>query len=138
LNGAPAPDEASAVAGDPLLWHAELWLMTSGSYSVHVTVTGTAGAGTVIVPVLSIATRRLAMPPLLGVLLGGMGVVLFTSLVVLIGIGTRDSVRPEDEPRTPRQVRQGIIASTVTAVVLAFAVYEGSRWWADTDHNYER
>ncbi len=38
--GAPPADEALPVAGEPGLRHAELWLMTSGSYSVRVTVSG--------------------------------------------------------------------------------------------------
>src|ERR1051326_2879805 len=63
LKGAPAPDVATPVRGEPALRHAELWLMTSGSYSVHVAVAGERGSGTGIVPVLSIATRRLMMSP---------------------------------------------------------------------------
>ena len=50
-HGAPPPDEATPVPGDPRLHHARLWLMVSGSYGVHVTVTGDRGAGTAVVPV---------------------------------------------------------------------------------------
>jgi hypothetical protein len=45
LEGAPPPDIARPVPGETDLYSAELWLMTAGSYSVHVNVAGAAGEG---------------------------------------------------------------------------------------------
>ena len=62
----PPPDVATRVPGDSTLYSAALWLMTGGSYSVQVTVEGAAGTGTALVPVLAVATRRLALQAPLG------------------------------------------------------------------------
>ena len=58
LEGAPPPDVCQPVEGDPNLYHAQLWLMSSGAYSVHVQVESASGSGKVIVPVNSLATTR--------------------------------------------------------------------------------
>lgn len=59
VEGSPPPDVAQPVEGEPGLFHAQLWLMARGAYSVHVQVE-TANASTkVIVPVNSLATTRL-------------------------------------------------------------------------------
>jgi hypothetical protein len=136
LRGAPAPDVATPVKGDSSLRHSELWFMTGGSYSVHVAVTGDRGSGTVIVPVVSVATRRLAMPPWLGGLLVALGLVLFAAAVNLVGIGLRDSVATEDEVRTARQKRSGLLVSAMAFIVFGVLIYEGKRWWDDEDRNY--
>ena len=57
----PPADTARRVPGDSALYAAQLWLMGSGAYSVQVRVVGTAGDGVAIVPVNSLATRRLEM-----------------------------------------------------------------------------
>ncbi|MEP7347282.1 MAG: hypothetical protein ABI877_18570, partial [Gemmatimonadaceae bacterium] len=48
-RGAPAPDQALRLATDSALWSSQLWLMTRGSYAVHVTIAGAAGQGAVTV-----------------------------------------------------------------------------------------
>jgi hypothetical protein len=65
-RGAPAPDEARAVAGVPGLYSTQLWLMTSASYAINVAVEGAQGVGRVVVPVSAVATKRLPMVPGLG------------------------------------------------------------------------
>ena len=77
LEGALPPDIARPVPGETDLYGAELWLMTAGSYSVHVNVTGAAGEGTAFVPVLAIAERRLDMGPVMATGLVGATVFLF-------------------------------------------------------------
>ena len=135
-NGAPAPDQALPVPGEPSLRHAELWFMTSGSYSVQVCVSGPKGGGTVIVPVLSVATQRLPMPAVLGGLLAVLGAVLFVGAVTIVRIGVRDSVLSADEPHTRRQQLRGLVAAGLATLVFAFLLYEGKRWWDSEDHNY--
>ena len=53
IEGSPPPDVARPVAGEAGLYHAELWFMARGAYSVHVKVEGEHGAGTVSKPFLS-------------------------------------------------------------------------------------
>src|SRR5690349_15375015 len=62
----PPPDVAERVPGDTTLYSAALWLMTGGSYGVQVTVEGAAGSGTALVPVVAVATSRLALDKPLG------------------------------------------------------------------------
>lgn len=136
LKGAPAPDEARPVRDDPSLRHAELWLMTSGAYSVHVAVEGPRGAGTVIVPVDSIATRRLPMAPALGVLLAFLGVTLFAGAVTLIGLGASDAITENDAAKTAAHRRRRWIFSGLALGLGATLLYGGKRWWDEEDRNY--
>jgi len=136
VTGSPAPDQALPVPGEPALFHSELWLMTSGSYSVHVSVSGPRGGGVVIVPVLSIATQRLPMPAALGGLLAALGAVLFVGAVSIVRSGVRESVLPADEPRTRQQDLRGYVATGVATLVFAFLLHEGKRWWDADDRNY--
>ena len=76
LKGAPPPEPAVAVPGDPQLYAAELWFMTASSYQLAVDVTGAAGSGTAIVPVMALATAERPMPPWLGGVLAGLGLFL--------------------------------------------------------------
>ena len=76
-SGTPPPDEAKPVKGEPGLYSAQLWLMTSGAYSIHVNVEGSQGAGFTVVPVNSVATTRLPMPKWLGAALLAMAGGLF-------------------------------------------------------------
>ena len=91
---APPPDLATPVGSDPQLYRAELWLEREGSYRVHVGVSGPAGAGEVIVPLLSLATRFSDMPPEIGILLAGLGGVLFVAALSILGAAVRESVLP--------------------------------------------
>jgi hypothetical protein len=136
LNGAPPPDEATLVPGDPSLRHGELWLMGPGSYSVHVTVAGARGRGTVIVPVVAQASRRLGMPAALGVLLSVLGAVLFWGAVTLVGTGVRESVLPPGVPFSPAQRRRGYAAVAAAAIVLGAGLYGGKRWWDGVDRDF--
>jgi len=136
LAGAPPADEAQAVAGEPGLYHAELWLMTSGSYSVRVAVGGPRGSGMVIVPVDSVATQRLPMAPGLEILLALLGVILFSGAVALVGAAVRECALPPGAVPSPVYRRRGYLAASVAAVVFGLALYEGRRWWNDEDRNY--
>ena len=48
-RGAPSADEAEPVKDAPGSYAGRLWLMAAGSYSVHLTVAGSAGQGTLVV-----------------------------------------------------------------------------------------
>ena len=61
VRGAPTGDALSRVPGEASVYSGRLWLMAYGSYSVYVTVEGSRGAGTAIVPVNSFATGRLPL-----------------------------------------------------------------------------
>ena len=136
LEGAPPPDAARPVPGETALYSADLWLMTSGSYSVEVTVAGAEGQGTAFVPVAAVAERRLDMNPAIGVGLAGAALFLFVGAVTIFGAAVRESVlQPGLEPDTTRRWR-GRIAMAVGGVLLGGALGGGWLWWDQVDAIY--
>jgi hypothetical protein len=135
-KGAPRPDEALPVAGEPRLWSAELWFMDFGSYSVHVAVEGAAGTGTVIVPVPAVATQTLGMKRGMALGLAGLGLFLFVGALTIVGAAARESVLPPGEVPDARRRRASWIARAIAVPVLALALLGGSRWWEAEDRAY--
>ena len=132
----PPPDVAERVPGDSTLYSAALWLMTGGSYGVQVTVEGAAGSGTALVPVMAVATRRLALDKPLGAALLGLGLFLFVGAITLIGVAVRESgLEPGATPDT-RRTRRARVAMGTATVVLALALLGGRAWWNGVDAAY--
>jgi hypothetical protein len=128
-EGAPPADEAQPVPGEPNLYAAKLWLMTSGSYSVRVAVDGAAGSGTASVPVVSLATEQLQMPRGLGIALVLLGIFLFFGLLTIIAAAVRESVLPPGIPPSRRRLWASRIGTGIAAVGLTLAVFGGKVWW---------
>jgi len=132
----PPPDVAQHVPGDSTLYSAALWLMRGGSYSVQVTVEGAAGSGTALVPVMAVATRRLALDKALGAALLGLGVFLFAGAVTLIGAAVRESGLEPGAVPDQRRRRRSRVAMGVATVVFGLALVGGRRWWNGVDAEY--
>jgi hypothetical protein len=136
LRGAPPPEHAVPVPGDPTLHAAEIWFMTASSYQMAVDVEGPSGAGTAIVPVMALATGERTLPPWLGWVLAVLGVLLTVGLLTLIAAGIRESVLPpgeEPDARRRRRARWGTAGATVgTALIL----WGGNTWWAAEAESY--
>lgn len=137
-RGAPAPDQAVRVPTDSALWSSELWLMTRGSYAVHVTVEGPAGRGAVAVPVSNIATQNLGMPTSLGGILGALGIFLSLGFVSLIGAAVRESVLPPGAVPTPARRTRARVAMVAATLLLVLALSAGRAWWNAVDAAYAR
>jgi hypothetical protein len=138
LNGAPPPEPATPVPGDPELYAAEIWFMTASSYQLGIAVDGPSGDGSVIVPVLALATVEKGMPPFLGAILGGLGLFLTAGLLTIIGTAVRESVLPpgvEPDAVRRRRARFGIAG---TALLTLLVLWGGSRWWAAEASSYSR
>jgi hypothetical protein len=132
----PPPDVAAPVPGDSTLYSAALWLMSTGSYSVRLTVEGDAGTGTTLVPVMAVATRRLALEKPLGVALLALGAFLCVGALTIVGAAVRESgLEPGAEPDHRRALRSRI-AIFVGALVLALALLGGRAWWNAVDAAY--
>ena len=129
----PPPDSAQRVPGSSDLYDAQLWLMDAGAYSIRVDVTGTAGSGTVLVPVNSIATRRLGFDTPLAIALLGLGAFLFVGAITIVGAAVRESVlAPGTEPDAARRRRSWWIR-LIAVPLLALALFAGKKWWDRDD-----
>jgi hypothetical protein len=135
-KGAPSADPARPVRGDTNLFAAELWLMTSGAYSILVHADGAAGRGTTVVPINSVATARRVMPRGFGAMLGTWAGVLVLALVCLVGSAVRESVLPPGERPTRKRVWFSRLAMAVGVVVVAAALVGGGYWWYLVDRDY--
>ena len=134
--GAPPPDIATPVPGDPELYSTELWFMTGGSHSVRVTVEGDRGAGTIMVPVMAVATERLGMQRPLGFVLLGLGIFLFVGALTIVGAAVRESVLPPGEEPNPRHQRRARWAVGISALLFASVLFGGWTWWNSVDEAY--
>ena len=136
LEGAPPPDIAEAVVGDPDLYAAELWLMTSGSYSVQINISGSEGTGTAFVPVMAVAEERLEMHPAMGIGLLGAAVFLFVGAITVFGAAFRESVLEPGELADSKRHRQAHIAMIIGGLVLVVTAWGGWTWWENVDETY--
>lgn len=134
-GGAPPPDVAVPVAGDPELYAAELWLMTVGAYRVEVAVEGDRGSGEVSVPVTSVMLGVLDLPPGLGWILFALAMLLAAGVVAITGAAVRESQVPAGETAGPRQLRRARIAMVATALGVAGILYLGNQWWEAVDRD---
>jgi hypothetical protein len=132
-EGAPPPDAARPVLGEPGSYSASLWLMTSSSYDIRVGVAGPAGRGTVVVPLSTVASRRLEIRSGLAAALLALGALLFAGLLSLVGAGVRESVLAPGERPQPRDRHRAHLAMAATAVVLVVLLAGGRRWWNQLD-----
>jgi hypothetical protein len=136
VEGAPPPDAARPVPGDPEMYATELWLMSATSYRVHVVVEGRTGIGTAIVPVVALATVERPMSSGLGALLAGLGVFLAVGLVTIIGAAVRESVVPPGSDPDPRRRRRARWAMAAGLVLMIGIIWGGSAWWGAEASSY--
>lgn len=137
-GGAPPPEKAFPVEGDPGLFAGKLWMMTGGSNSVTVAVRGAKGSGKVVVPVVVVAYSRLKLDVPMAIGLSAMGVFLFVGLVTIVGAAVREGPLSPGEPPTPQTQRKARNAMALTAIILTVTLVGGWRWWNSEDANYQR
>ncbi|HXD48678.1 MAG TPA: hypothetical protein VN600_07890 [Gemmatimonadaceae bacterium] len=138
VAGAPVGDEAAPVPTARATYSGLLWLMAAGAYSVYVTVQGTRGAGTAVVPVMSFATGRLGFSPGLAILLALLGLVLVAALLTLVYAAVAESQLAPGEPLTPARRRRARIATAVALPAIALILFGGAKWWQSVDAEYQR
>lgn len=136
LEGAPPPDVAQPVSGNPDLYAAELWLMTPGSYSVHVNVEGAAGRGHAFVPVLAVAERRLDMSQPMAIGLLSAALFLVVGLITVVGAAVRESVVAPGASPDATRIRRARIAVTIGTLVVGLLLWGGWGWWGAVDAEY--
>lgn len=137
-KGAPPGDDAMRVLGTPGAFEGQLWLMASGAYSVNVSVTGTKGTGSVMVPVASVATGQLALSPFLKWLLAALGTLLVAGVITAIHAAVGESQVAPGDVMPPERRRRARIAAFVAVPVMAFILFGGAKWWESEAQRYTR
>jgi hypothetical protein len=111
-------------------------MMTGGSNSVTVNVSGKKGSGTAVVPVVIVAYSRLKLDKRMGAGLAAMGIFLFAGLVTIVGAAVREgSLTPGEVPGT-RNKNRARIAMSLTAVIAVLMLFGGWKWWNSEDSSY--
>jgi hypothetical protein len=136
LKGAPPPEVAAPVAGDPELHAVELWLMTPSSYQLAVHVEGPSGTGTAMVPVMAVANAARAMPWWLGAVLAGLGVFLTIGFLTIVASAVRESVLPPGVEPDRRRRWRARIGVGITAILAALILWGGNLWWTAEANAY--
>ena len=135
-KGAPPADPARLVAGETNLYHAQLWLMNSGAYSVFVDVRGPEGHGTAIVPVNSLSLQRLGMPRWMTFVFAGLGTLLLALLISVVGSAIRESGLPVGTEPTPGRRRLAGAGMVLSAVAALSLLGIGYNWWNRVDNDF--
>ena len=135
-EGAPPADEAKLVRGETDLYSAALWLMKPGAYSVDVTIEGSRGRGTLVLPVNSMATNTRPMSRAYGSMLSALAILLFLGALKIAGAIFGESRLDSGARATKKDRWRGRAAMALTAGVLALLVFGGKKWWDYEDANY--
>jgi hypothetical protein len=135
-GGAPPPEPALPVQGDPGLFQGRLWMMSGGSNSVTVNVSGKKGSGKVVVPVVVVAYTRLKLDKPMGAGLAAMGVFLFAGLVTIVGAAVREGSLPPGELPGTSKGNRARIAMMLASVIGVVLVVGGWKWWNREDRAY--
>jgi hypothetical protein len=131
----PVADVAQRAPGDPRFFEGALWLMSVGSWEVHIRASGAKGAGELPVPVSSVALRMRPMSQGVSYFLFGMMALLTVGMVAIVGAGVREA---QLDPGTaaPRWSRKTIGAMAVASAILIVALWQGNAWWGSDAATY--
>ena len=135
---APPLEDAARDAADPSSYLGKLWIMAAGSNEVTVQVTGQSGTGTAVVPVVAVATQRLALYPWLGAVLAVIGIALFLGAVSIVGAAVREGTLPPGAVPDAARRRRARFAMAATALFVALILYGGRSWWNSEDRSFQR
>ena len=137
-RGAPSADDAKPVQGASGSFAGRLWLMAGGSYSVHVAVFGSAGTGTLVVPVGAVATGQLQLSPGLRWLLIALGTLLVAGVITAVHAAVGESQVPPGEPISRARRRRARVGAAIATPIMAMLVFGGARWWDAEATAYRR
>ncbi len=135
-KGAPAPEAVPAVPGEAGTFQTQIWIMSSGSYALHVAATGPAGSGTFIVPYTSAATATLGMPDWLGWVLAALGAFLVFGLVSVIAAASREATLPPGSTPDAPRLRRARFAAAIAFLITVTIVTGGWKWWSAVEEDY--
>jgi hypothetical protein len=112
--------------------------MSAGSNSVTVGVRGPKGTGSVVVPLVAVAARRLSFNAPLAALLIVAGLFLASGMFTIVGAAVRESVLPPgEEPDGPRR-RRARWAMARAVGIFVLAIVGAGAWWRADDADFAR
>ena len=135
-KGAPTPDVAQPVRGEPQLYSAQLWFMEGGSQGVEVEIKGPAGDATVLIPVAIMPTKVEEMPAAMGTILLLLGSLLVIGLIGIVRGAVLESVLPTGEAISRRRVWVARAAMLFALLILGFGLRGGKKWWDAEARDY--
>ena len=136
VNGSPPADNAIQMFNQPDRFTSELWLMDFGSYSINIEVNGNNGKANVVVPVLSIATKKTEMNPIIKVILILLMVLLIAGFITIIGASIAEStLNPGDFPDDNR-LKKSKIFMGLTFIFCITIIWSGKNWWNNIAERY--
>lgn len=135
---APVPDLLKVSSQDSQFFTGSLWMMTSGSWQVRLSVDGAQGQGTLSVPVASFARSSKRMAVGLGLILSVLGVFLVTGLVAIIGAASREAKLDAGQQPSPANLRSGRKATLIGGVIVLAVVFGSNYWWNSEASEYSQ
>jgi hypothetical protein len=136
-SGAPRPDLAKAVPGQAGLYEAELWFMRKGAYGVEVAVEGEGNGGVLMIPVNSLATEQMPLPPWLGAVLSGLGLLLVLGVVGIAVAAIRESTLSDEQSVKGGWIRS-LLAGAAGLMVALGLLYGGAKWWSAEEVSHQK
>ncbi|MGI8635597.1 MAG: hypothetical protein ACR2KZ_09365, partial [Segetibacter sp.] len=137
-EGAPEPDVMTKVPGQQLQYTGETWLMSSGSSSIQITITGNLGKGEIVVPVAAVSTAKKEMPASTGRMLAALGIFLFILMVTIIGASVSDGLTKRGEQVPVRRKKIRLVSMSIAAILTSLVVYGGNAWWQTWANDYRK
>jgi hypothetical protein len=128
-TGAPSADVLQPVPGQPGQYKGIVWLMTDGSSSILLHVSGALGIGELVAPVMAVSTAQKKLPAGTGYVLVGLGMLLFGLMLTIIGSSVADGLLPRGEALSGARRRAKRVAIVVAALFCTGIVYGGNVWW---------
>lgn len=133
-KGAPTHDILTAVGNGR--YEGDLWLMTSGSSSVELSIDGPDGKQQIVVPVMAVATALREMPTGTGYGLAAMGLLLIIMLITIIGASNADGITTPGQTAPVILQRRRLIGMGIGLVVTVLILAGWRSWWNSTAEDY--
>ncbi len=135
---APVPDLAQRSKDDPQFFTGSLWMMTTGSWQVHVTAEGAQGKGEFSVPVPALSSSTKTMQGPIVAVLALLGLLLIAGAVSIVGAGVREGqLEPGKTPDAGRLRRARRVMLGTTVLVLTLTAL-GGLWWKSNASEYDQ
>jgi hypothetical protein len=135
-KGAPSADVLQPVPGQPGQYKGLVWLMNDGSSSILLHVTGAAGKGELIVPIVAVSTAQKKLPLATTYVLILLGILLFILMVTIIGASVSDGLTRKGEALSAAGRRAKRIGIGMAALFSCLIVYGGNSWWSQWAGRY--